>query len=73
MSGCSVIRSGWIVSMDGKEAMLIGGPMPSAMTVTGRIAMVMFSLGVKTGVEKIGRTDIDSARKTNRIKWKPKN
>jgi hypothetical protein len=48
--------------MDGNEAMPIGGTMPFAMTVTGRIAMAMFSQGKRTG-----KTNIDSARKTNRI------
>ena len=48
MSGCSVTHSGWIVFMDGKEAMLIGGITPFAMTVTGRIAMDMSSQGVTT-------------------------
>jgi hypothetical protein len=67
MSGCSVIHSGWTVSMDGKEAMLIGGFMPSAMTVTGRIAMAMFSQGVTTGIERMGRINIDSARKNGRM------
>jgi hypothetical protein len=58
----NAIPSGWIVSMDGNEAMPIGGHTPSAMTVTGRIAMAMSSQGATTGVDTMGRTDIESAQ-----------
>jgi hypothetical protein len=67
MSGCFVNRSGWSVSMDGKEAMLIGGTTPFAMTITERITMGMFSQGVTTRTERTGRTNIDAGRKANRI------
>jgi len=60
MSGFSVNHSGWIVSMDGKEAMRTGGTTPFAMTVTGRTATDTSSQGVTTSREMTGRTDIDS-------------
>jgi hypothetical protein len=60
MSGCSVNRSGWIVSMDGNEAMPIGGITPSATTVTGRIAMAMSSQGMTTGIDVARKTKSSS-------------
>jgi hypothetical protein len=73
MSGCFVNRSGWSVSMDGKEAMLIGGITPFAMTITERITMGMFRQDATIRTERTGRTNIDSARKASEIKWKSKN
>jgi hypothetical protein len=58
--------------MDGKEAMRIGGTTPFAMTVTDLTGMDMFSQGMTINRERTGRTNIDSARKANRIrqsKW----
>ena len=60
MFGCSVNRSDWNDFMDGKEAMVIGGTTPFAMTVTERIAMDMFSRGVMSGREKTEGTNIDA-------------
>jgi hypothetical protein len=57
--------------MDGKEAMLIGGTTPFAMTVSELTGMDMFSQGMTISRERIGRTNIDSARKANRISQSP--
>jgi hypothetical protein len=46
MSGWSVTHSGSIVSMDGKEVILIGGTTPFAMIVLETIAMDIFIQGM---------------------------
>jgi hypothetical protein len=69
MSGCSVNHSGWSVSTDGKEAMLIGGTTPFATTVTELTGMDMFSQGMTISRERIGRKDIDTARTAEARAW----
>jgi hypothetical protein len=46
MSGWSVTHSGSIVSMDGKEVILIGATTPFAMIITETIAMDIFTQGM---------------------------
>ena len=46
MYGWPAIRSAWIVSMYGSEAILIGGAIPSAMIVLETIALAIIIPGI---------------------------